>query len=118
MKPRNSMRNANMAVKSAKSRHSAQASIDPGNDPARRQSCIALFDTEEPLMFIDGHDNAIIGIAERDGEVVVVYDSKKVIRRLRQRDGMANEDAEEFFLFNILNAWRGKRTPVFITKLL
>lgn len=44
------------------------ASVDPGNDPARRQACIDLAGGDEPMLFIDEHDDAILGVADRDGE--------------------------------------------------
>ena len=90
------------------------ASGDPGNDPARRQACIDLAGGDEPMLFIDGHDDAIIGVADRDGDDVVVYDIKKIVRRLRQRDGMSKEDAEEFFAYNIAAANVGERSPFYV----
>ena len=91
------------------------ASGNPGNDPARRQACIDLAGEDEPMLFIDGHDDAIIGVADRDGDDVIVYDIEKIVRRLRQRDGMTKEDAEEFFAYNILGSFGGQSAPVFLT---
>ena len=68
----------------------------------------------EGLLFADGFDDAIIGIAERIGmEPVVAYDIHKIIEILA-RD-MPEEDAVEYFEFNILGAHMGERTPVFIS---
>ena len=68
----------------------------------------------EGLLFADGFDDAIIGIAERIGmEPVVAYDIHKIIEILA-RD-MPKEDAVEYFEFNILGAYMGERTPVFIS---
>ena len=68
----------------------------------------------EGLLFADGFDDAIIGIAERIGmEPVVAYDTNKIIEILA-RD-MPKEDAVEYFEFNILGAYMGERTPVFIS---
>jgi hypothetical protein len=68
----------------------------------------------EGLLFADGFDDAIIGIAERIGmEPVVAYDINKIIEILA-RD-MPKEDAVEYFEFNILGAYMGERTPVFIS---
>ena len=68
----------------------------------------------EGLLFADGFDDAIIGIAERIGmEPVVAYDINKIIEILA-RD-MPKEDAFEYFEFNILGAYMGERTPVFIS---
>lgn len=92
------------------------SSGDPGNDPARRQACTDLAGGEGPILFIDGHDDAIIGVADRDGEDVAVYDIKKIVRRLRQRDGMSKEDAEEFFAYNIAAIEIGKQSPIMCIK--
>jgi len=68
----------------------------------------------EPLIFIDGHDDAIVGVAQRDGEAFVVYDQSKVIQLLRLRDGMDEEGAIEFFEFNIIGSCGGTNAPVFV----
>ena len=68
----------------------------------------------EGLLFADGFDEAIIGVAERIGmEPVVAYDINKIIEILA-RD-MPKEDAVEYFEFNILGAYMGERTPVFVS---
>ena len=68
----------------------------------------------EGLLFADGFDEAIIGVAERIGmEPVVAYDVNKIIEILA-RD-MTEDEAVEFFEFNILGAYMGERTPVFIS---
>lgn len=82
-----------------------------------RQACIDLADCDEPLLFLEGHDNAIIGITERGGVALVVYDSEKVLRRLRKRDGMSKDEADEFFAYNIAGTWMGAQTPIFLTKI-
>ena len=61
-------------------------------------------------------DAAIVGVADRIGmETVVVYDTSKVIDILCERDGMDREQATEFYEFNIIGAYVGERTPMFIT---
>lgn len=68
----------------------------------------------EGLLFADGFDDAIIGVAERIGmEPVVAYDTNKIIEIL-SRD-MTEDEAVEYFEFNILGAHMGERTPVFIS---
>ena len=61
-------------------------------------------------------DAAIVGVADRIGmETVVVYDTSKVIDILCERDGMDREQATEFYEYNIIGAYVGERTPMFIT---
>jgi len=65
-------------------------------------------------LFADGHDAALVGIAYRFGmEPVACYSYDKVIAGLVHM-GMTEDDAEEFFDFNIIGAWCGEGTPVFV----
>jgi hypothetical protein len=68
----------------------------------------------EGLLFADGFDEAIIGVAERIGmEPVVAYDTNKIIEILPRE--MTEDEAVEFFEFNILGAYMGERTPIYIS---
>tara|TARA_Y100000310_G_scaffold340521_1_gene436581 strand:- start:1167 stop:1442 length:276 start_codon:yes stop_codon:yes gene_type:complete len=59
------------------------------------------------------YEEAIIGIADRFGmQSSVAYDYDKVIEILA-RD-MSYEEAVEYFDFNIIGAWVGETTPLFI----
>jgi hypothetical protein len=65
-------------------------------------------------MLVDGFDEAILGTCRRFGQqTTVAYDYNKVIEIL-MKDGMTFEEAEEYFEFNIIGAWVGDGTPVFI----
>ncbi len=71
------------------------------------------------LLLADGFDDAFIGIATRFGwtEPVALYDYEKCIRILIEQDGRHGMDragAEEYFHFNVLGAWVGDQTPVFV----
>lgn len=67
-------------------------------------------------LLCDGFDEAIIGMAERINlGPVVAYDVDKMIDIMVERDGMTYEEAIEYFDFNIVGAWMGENTPVFIT---
>lgn len=69
----------------------------------------------EDALIMDGYDDCIIGTCERFGfsDIVVAYDYDKVIKKLMD-EGMTDEEAVEFFEFNMLGAWVGDKTPVFI----
>jgi len=70
------------------------------------------------MLLADGFEKAFIGIAHRAcQEDVVAYDYDKCIAVLCERDGMAYEEAVEFFWFNTLGAWVGDKTPVFIKQM-
>ena len=63
----------------------------------------------------DGFDDAVLGLGRRCGQLdLVVYDADKILEILMQRDGMTLEDAREFYEFNIVGAWMGKGTPIFV----
>lgn len=76
---------------------------------------IAEIDPELVLLDpAERYDKCIIGIASRIGmDDCVAYDRSKVIAEL-MNDGMTEEDAEDFFSFNIAGAYVGARTPIFI----
>jgi len=65
-----------------------------------------------------GLDDAIIGVGQRCGDVnVIVYDSQKIVDILVERDGMNREEAWEYFEFNILGAYVGESTPMYLLPL-
>jgi hypothetical protein len=64
----------------------------------------------------DGFDDAIIGIASRCGmNDLIAYDVSKCLTILMERDGMEYDEALEFFEFNVIGAYMGENTPIFIT---
>lgn len=69
--------------------------------------------------FCDGFDEAIIGTAERFGfpAPVAAYDYDKVIKLLVAAGCASEEQAVEYFQFNVIGAWVGDNTPVFVTRL-
>jgi hypothetical protein len=72
------------------------------------------WDTELLFLSDKEFDEAIIGVSERIGDVpVVAYDTTKIVEILSR--SMTVDEAYEFFEFNILGAYVGDRTPVFIT---
>ena len=61
----------------------------------------------------DRFEPAIIGIAHRFGmQPIVAYDYRKVIEVFAE--DMEYEEAEEYFDFNVIGAWVGEGTPIFI----
>lgn len=66
------------------------------------------------LLKADGFDEAIIGVVERMGTQALCYDTEKVIEIL-MRD-MSEEEAWEYFQYNIAGAWVGEHTPFFLTR--
>lgn len=71
---------------------------------------------DEGALKADGYDDCVIGVASRCGTPdVVAYDVEKILDKLTS-EGMTREEAEEYFEFNILGAYVGEYTPVFISR--
>jgi hypothetical protein len=64
---------------------------------------------DDNILVIDGMDAAIIGIEVND--VRLIYSKKKIIEILCS--DMSEEDAQEYYSFNILNSYVGPSTPIF-----
>jgi hypothetical protein len=68
---------------------------------------------DDTLLLADGYEDALIGTAWSQGQLVALYDARKCIEILMTRDGMSGEEAYEYFNFNTLQAYVGPSTPVF-----
>ena len=68
-------------------------------------------------LFADGLDEALVGMAERCGEpTLAVYDYARAVEVFMTRDGMAYEEAVEWMDFNVVGAWMGPHTPVWLRR--
>jgi hypothetical protein len=63
---------------------------------------------EEELLIADGFDDAIIGID--DGGMRLIYSITKCVEVLMK--DMSEEDAVEYFNFNVRCAYVGEKTPI------
>ena len=78
---------------------------------------------DEDLIMVNGFDDAIVGLANGwfptnsegvNHAVVVAYDVNRCIQIL-QSQGMSEDEAVEYFEFNVAGAYVGPHTPIFIT---
>jgi len=69
---------------------------------------------EDEFLFLDGLDDAIVGVINKDEVAVVVYSISSIIKILMDRDDMDMEEAWEYFYYNIKYAYVGEKTPIFI----
>lgn len=69
---------------------------------------------ESATLYADGFKNAILGMGRQGHKTLVCYDRNKCVEILMKRDGMDREMAEEYFSFNVVGAWVGEYTPVFV----
>lgn len=65
----------------------------------------------------DGLEDAYIGFTVNHHHAhVAVYSFEKCVEIFMTRDGMTQEDADEFLSFNTLGAWVGENGPLFVSK--
>ena len=73
-----------------------------------------IADINSEALFADGFDAAIIGY---DSNCTVVYDYDKCMKILMERDSMTEHEAHEYMEFNVVSAYVGDYTPIFIHRL-
>lgn len=64
---------------------------------------------DEIFLFLDGYDDAIIGIDENS--MLVIYSVDIMLNQLEK--DMSEEEALEYFSFNIEGAYMGEKTPIY-----
>ncbi len=70
-----------------------------------------ISEVNDDALFADGFDDAIIG---HDSDLTVVYDYNKCLEILQDRDGMTEHEADEYMEFNVIGAYVGIYTPIFV----
>ena len=70
---------------------------------------------DERMVKADGLEDAIIGTGSRiNMPDVLVYSYNKAVKIFMERDGMTHEEAIEWMEFNVVGAWVGETTPIFV----
>ena len=67
-------------------------------------------------MLVDGFDEALIGYGHQYNRMLAIYDYQMCVAILVDRDGMSDEEAEEYMQHNVIKAWMGETTPVFLNE--
>jgi|TARA_R110000772_G_C13127471_1_gene422490 hypothetical protein len=68
----------------------------------------------EGAIVLTGFDDCIVGITEEFGnENRILYSVSKIIQSL-VKDGMTEEDALEYYSFNIIGGYFGEQNPIFL----
>jgi len=70
---------------------------------------ILEFISEEELLRADGFDSAIIGLDDRSMRLIYY---KSLCINILISQGMTEEEALEYFEFNVSSAWVGDMTPI------
>ena len=72
---------------------------------------------DDTFLLADGFEEAFIGVVYGKGRIpVTCYDRDACLAVLMDRDGMSLSEAEEFFSFNVDDAYVGESTPMFLVK--
>ena len=83
---------------------------------AKRRACEeALEELNPEALFMDGLDEAIVGIGcQYTKNPVVIYDEGRIIFSLISEQEMEYHEAWEYYSFNIQGAWVGENTPIIV----
>jgi len=79
-----------------------------------------LAELNPDALFADGFDDALIGVARQFNRHLALYDYQKCVEILAsQMDSGTDEDerlemALEHMEFNVVGAWMGENTPLFL----
>lgn len=69
----------------------------------------------EGAIVMDGYDDCIVGISEEFGrETRIVYSKQRIIQKMVKTDLMTEEEAIEYFYFNMVGGYYGERNPIFL----
>jgi len=87
----------------------------------REEIIDSILETEgedNEILLADGFEDAYMGLARQFTKTpLALYDRNKCIRILVDRDGMSEDEAEEYFQFNVEGSWVGDNTPLFFEPL-
>ena len=73
-----------------------------------------LMEIYDGATLADGFEEALIGFGHQFAHPVAIYDLKKCYNILIMRDGMDDMEAMEYMDFNVLGAYVGESTPIFL----
>tara|TARA_R110000824_G_scaffold242124_1_gene430821 strand:- start:216 stop:470 length:255 start_codon:yes stop_codon:yes gene_type:complete len=69
----------------------------------------------DDLLLADGFEKALVGVGRRCSRPdVAVYDVCMMVEVLMARDGMSHTEAVEYLEFNVVGAWVGEQTPIYL----
>lgn len=77
----------------------------------------ALAEENPNALLADGFETCLVGLGRRCGQpTLAVYDYQAGVQLLILRDGMTHEEAEEYLEFNVVGAWMGEHTPLWLCR--
>lgn len=82
------------------------------------KACAFLEDVEDNALVPDGFETAVIGVVElKSVGYVMVLSTRKCLDILIERSGMDEEEALDYFHYNVKGSYLGDKTPLFLEDL-
>ena len=67
----------------------------------------------EGAILLEGFDDCIVGVTEEFGNGIrILYSRDKILENLKEE--MTEEEANEFYYYNIVGGYFGERNPLFL----
>jgi len=72
-------------------------------------------DLPEGVVLLTGLEKAVVGITEEFGGIFrIMYSKSKIMDILKERDEMTEDEAYEFYTYNILGMHVCEQNPIFL----
>lgn len=72
-------------------------------------------DLPEGVVLLTGLEKAVVGITEEFGGIFrIMYSRSKIMDILKERDEMTEDEAYEFYTYNILGMHVCEQNPIFL----
>lgn len=81
--------------------------------PEKIEDYLAEAYPDDNIILLTGFEDAFLGVGEQFSRATAVYDYDKCIKCL-VADGMSEEEAVEYFSYNVQGAWLGDSTPTIL----
>lgn len=76
---------------------------------------VDIHEYAEGAIILTGLEDCIIGIVEEFGNGRrILYDKNKILQKLQETNPMTQQDAEEYYDYNILGLYAGEQNAVFL----
>ena len=69
---------------------------------------------EKAMLLTDKFSSALVGVAHEFNKSLAIYDSVKVISCLMVNENMTEDEARDYFEYNIKGNYSGEGTPLFL----
>ena len=74
---------------------------------------LILKEREESVLLADGLEESFIGIGYQFSTPIAIYSKKKAIQYFMEQ-GIDEEQAHEYFDYNVIGSYVGEQTPIFL----